>query len=229
MLCKSENPNEALYVLELGRARALTDLMSAQYSVKQQITVNPQSWVGIENLMRKDINCNCLYISYYDCYMFLWVLEASKPILFRRMDINGCFVYKGSEWDVGQVFKGGTFRNLYVLPHGNCEDRSLFHSDTTIRQSTQQDSLAVSRAGEGEEKENQSPIPSLAECYRMIIAPVANFLKEPEIVIAPDRLLYRVPFAALKDESDKYLSETFRIRIIPSLTVQKIFTVRLVH
>ena len=55
----------------------------------------------------------------------------------------------------------------------------------------------------------------------MIIAPVADLLKAPEIIIVPDRHLYRVPFPALLDDSGKYLSETFRIRIIPSLTTLK--------
>ena len=56
----------------------------------------------------------------------------------------------------------------------------------------------------------------------MIIAPVVDLLQEPEIVIVPDRCLYQVPFAALKDESEKYLSDTFRIRIVPSLTTLKL-------
>ena len=56
----------------------------------------------------------------------------------------------------------------------------------------------------------------------MIIAPVAEFLKEQEIIIVPDRTLYIVPFAAFKDASGKYLSETFRIRIVPSLTTLKL-------
>ena len=55
----------------------------------------------------------------------------------------------------------------------------------------------------------------------MIIAPVADLLDEPEIIIVPDRSLYQVPFAALIDEGGKYLSETFRIRIIPSLSTLK--------
>ncbi|XP_078364102.1 tetratricopeptide repeat protein 28-like [Oculina patagonica] len=56
----------------------------------------------------------------------------------------------------------------------------------------------------------------------MIIAPVADLLEEPEIIIVPDRSLYKVPFAALPDETGKYLSETFRIRIVPSLTTLKL-------
>ena len=56
----------------------------------------------------------------------------------------------------------------------------------------------------------------------MIIGPVANLLVEPEIVIVPERVLWKVPFSAFKDESEKYLSETFRIRIVPSLTTLKL-------
>ena len=52
----------------------------------------------------------------------------------------------------------------------------------------------------------------------MIIAPVAEFLDQPELLIVPDRVLYKVPFAASMDESGKYLSEAYRIRIVPSLT-----------
>ena len=56
----------------------------------------------------------------------------------------------------------------------------------------------------------------------MIIAPVADLLKDPEIIIVPDHCMYQVPYAALCDERGKYLSETFRIRIVPSLTTLKL-------
>ena len=42
------------------------------------------------------------------------------------------------------------------------------------------------------------------------------------MIIVPDHSLYRIPFAALKDESGEYLSEKFRIRVIPSLTTLKL-------
>ena len=64
---------------------------------------------------------------------------------------------------------------------------------------------------------------SLRLCYKMIIAPVADLLTEPEIVIVPDRCSYRVPFAALRDQpAGNYLSEIHRIRFIPSLTTLKL-------
>ena len=55
----------------------------------------------------------------------------------------------------------------------------------------------------------------------MIISPVVKFLSEPEIIIVPDRSFYEIPFAALKDENGEYLSERFRIRIVPSLMTLK--------
>ena len=52
---------------------------------------------------------------------------------------------------------------------------------------------------------------------------MADLLTEPEIIIVPDRCLYQVPFAALRDEpGGNYLSETFRFRIVPSLTTLNI-------
>ena len=59
-------------------------------------------------------------------------------------------------------------------------------------------------------------------CYKIIIAPVASLLKQPEIIIVPDSCVYQVPFAALADEGGKYLSETYRIRLVPSLTTLKL-------
>jgi len=51
---------------------------------------------------------------------------------------------------------------------------------------------------------------------------MANLLDEPEIIIVPGRSLYNVPFPALKTESGEYLSETVRIRIVPSLMTLKL-------
>ena len=224
LFCKLGNPSEALYIVELGRARALADLMSARYAVKLQVSVISQSRFGIERIMNKENNCSCLYISYRACCMFLWVVKVNKPVLFRQIDVNECFVSKGSNRNVHEVFSEGTVRKFGGLPQEHCEDRSLFLSNPSdsARESSQRDGSVRVRLVEDEEDENQQPVPTLAECYKMIIAPVADFLDKPEIVILPDRLLYKVPFAALKDESGNYLSESFRIRIVPSLTTLKL-------
>ena len=226
LFCYSEIPNEALYVVELGRARALADIMSAQYSVENQISVNPQSWIGIEKVMKKECNCACLYVSYHQETIFFWILNSNGKIIFRRINVNDCFSNKHSERSVDEVFDDVNLRNSHTLSQEHCEDRSLFPSKAShsSRHSTsQEDSLAASRLLEEDEDEEQHPEPpSLAQCHIMIITPVVDLLEEPEIIIVPYRVLYKVPFAALKDEGGKYLSETFRIRIIPSLTTLKL-------
>lgn len=42
-------------------------------------------------------------------------------------------------------------------------------------------------------------------------------LKDPELTIVPDSCIYQIPLAALADGGDRFVSETFRIRIVPSL------------
>ena len=226
LLCFSEIAERAPYLIELGRARALADLMSAHYSLKQEISIDPLTWVGIEKIMKKEINCNSLYISYWIRSMFLWVIGENKSILFRRIDINECFAgNKGSAREVDEVFSEETaFRKFHFSRQGHYEDRSLFLSKAShpTRELSEQDNMAAPRLVEEDTEEEQKPVPTLAECYNMIIAPVADLLDKPELIIVPDPSLYKVPFAALKDENGMHLSETFRIRIVPSLNTLKL-------
>ena len=98
-----------------------------------------------------------------------------------------------------------------ILPKENCEDRSL---DDSVLISLHDESREPLRGNDTKDTEQ-----TLHLCYEMIVAPVVGLLTEPEIIIVPDCCSYRVPFAALRDQpAGKYLSETYRIRIVPSLT-----------
>ena len=217
--------HEALHVLELGRARALADLMSVRYCVKVQISVDQESWVGIDKTV-KESGRVCLYISYYFQYLFLWVIKRNKVILFRHMDINESFGNKEGERKVDEGFCDVTFRKFPHLSQEQYEDRSLSPSRIShltcesSHECSQEDSRPIVTDDDDEDQFHEPP--SLSECYKMIIAPVADLLDEPEIIIVPDRILYKVPFAAFKDESGKYLSESFRLRIVPSLMTLKL-------
>ena len=192
LLCDHGHDHAALYVLELGRARALADLMSAQYGVKIHLSLNPKSWVCIERIILNERKCICLYYSYADLFLNVYVLGGHKPICFRQAKISDCVMKALNIGDVG-----------FNLQSRN--DRQL------------------ARIVEDDEDENmERKILSLSECYKLLIAPVVDLLEKPEIVIVPDRSLHRVPFAALEDENGRYLSETFRIRIVPSLTTLKL-------
>ena len=218
LLCITGNPNKALYVEELGRARALSDLMPAQYSVERQISADPQSWTGIENVANLDSDSTCLYISYNAQEVFLWILKASGVLGFKGGSVEKETPHIKQAKNLDSFFNkvAESFRSFGILPPELCEDRS-FNSIEQTPDSSEEDNLAVLRQ-QGREVD---PTPNLTLFYKMIIAPVADLLKGSEIIIVPDRQLYRVPFPALPDDNGKYLSETFRIRIVPSLTTLK--------
>ena len=224
---KNPRPNHALYVEELRRARALAELMATQYSVEMKISANPQSWIGIENVMKQERNCDCLYISYFDQDLFLWILKTSRVINFRNTTVNEKIIGARLVSSLHEFFTK-SFRSLGISSQQDCEDRSLNGIEPNAEFSQEEilcafDNLRlVEDDDDDDDDDNQDPEPSLPLLYKMIIAPVADLLEEPEIIIVPDGALYQVPFAALTDQGGKYLSETFRIRIVPSLSTLKL-------
>ena len=116
--------------------------------------------------------------------------------------------------DVEGIFRKSA-QSFGILPKENCEDRSL---DDNLPISLPDERQPPLRGNETKDTER-----SLHLCYQMIIAPVADLLEEPEIIIVPDRCSYRVPFAALRDQpGGKFLSDTYKIRIVPSLSTLKL-------
>ena len=222
LLCALGNSHcESLYMEEIGRARALADLMSSKYSVENEISVNLK-WGDLEEVVRKERNCDCLYISYCGAIINLWVLKVSRPLFFRRININEYTSGKASSSRVDDLFCHEFYRQLNCSTSEECEERPWFPSNACSEQvceSSQGDSPAESRLM-NEDGEDSPDI--LADNYKMIIDPVVHLLDKPEIIIVPDRLFFKLPFAALKDERGKYLSESFRIRIVPSLTTLKL-------
>ena len=217
LLCETGNLKEALYVSELSKARALSDLMSARYSLEKQISANPRTWASLVGIAGKEFNRTCLYISYFSDNIYLWILKEAKITTFQVIKGNDIIPHEGLSQHLEEFFD---FRSFGILPEELCEDRSL-HGFQPESKTCDIDSHEDSRIGK-ESEDKQGPKMNLPICYKLIIAPVMEFLEGPEIIIVPDRGLYQIPFAALTDESGEYLSETFRIRIVPSLTTLKL-------
>ncbi|XP_078354217.1 tetratricopeptide repeat protein 28-like [Oculina patagonica] len=217
--CTAGSPKKALYVSELHRARALADLMSAQYSVENQISANPQSWVGIESVMDKELSSTCLIFSYFKHDICAWILIAKKLVQFKSVNGKKMIVQEGLIKNLDEFFTNERFRSFGILPDEQCEDRSL---KDIQRKPCEEDVREASRIG-NDGKDNQDSLKrNLSLCRKLIITPVVDLIEGPEIIIVPERSLYNIPFAALPDESEKYLSETFRIRVVPSLTTLKL-------
>ena len=62
----------------------------------------------------------------------------------------------------------------------------------------------------------------LATLYSYVITPILDLIEGDELIIVPDGPLWLAPFAALLNPSSKYLCESFKVRLIPSLTSLKI-------
>ena len=220
------SPKDALHAAEFGRARALADLMATQYSVENRISADPQSWTVVDNVMKKESNCSCLYISYFRQTVFLWIFKTSGVIQFRTLDVDKKTLYtrltKAAEnLDEFFAIMAESFQGFGNLPKEVCEDRSLNGNDTeTSPESCQEESPATLQRGKPGDTDD--PEPSLTLFYELLVNPVSDLLDEQEIIIVPDRNLYRVPFAALLNESGKYLSDRFRIRVVPSLSTLKL-------
>ena len=228
VFCKREDYVKALYVLELGRARALTELMSTRHFAGKQFTIDPQSWMGIEGIIKRGSNFTCLYISYVVLDIYLWILKQKQSVHFRHMKQNETVSTIGQVGNLSAFLRNPPFRGCQKLLQGHCEDRSMFPLvDRSSSFQAPEDIAEALRIVElDEDDQEQEPRPTLELLYKIFIAPVADLLDEPEILIVPDRSLYKIPFAALKDENGKYLSETFRIRIVPSLTTLKLLQER---
>ena len=225
LFCDKGDHVKALYVLELGRARALTELMSTQYFAGKQFTIDPQSWMGIEGIIKKGSNFTCLYISYVVLDIYLWILDQKQSVNFRHIKKDEAVSTIGPVEDLNAFLRNPPVRGCQKLLQGHCEDRSMF--PLVACSSSQEDRVAALRPFElDEDDQEEEPSPTLELLYKIFITPVADLLDEPEILIVPDRSLYKIPFAALKDENGKYLSETFKIRIVPSLTTLKLIQER---
>ena len=226
LCCAIGKHYEALHVAELGRARALADLVSDRYFLEKEVSLNPEAFAGILKVIRGSSNRTCLYISYHGEDIFLWTAKQSKPIAFRSTKLCKLYVSKHGEPSVDDLFKKGILlRNFHVLPQEQCEDRSLFSSYTNqpTNEAYLEDSLSSLRPLLNEEEVyTDTELPTLFQVYNMLIAPVSDLLEGSEIIVVPDRCFFQVPFAALHDECNRYLSDTFRIRIVPSLTTLKL-------
>ena len=194
--------------------------------MEKEVSLNPESFAGILKVIRDSSNRTCLYISYHGEDIFLWTAKQSKPIAFRKTKLSESYVSKHGKLSVDDLFKRESLlRNFHVLPQEQCEDRSLFSSyaNQLTNEANLEDSLSSLRPLLDEEEVYTDPEPlTLFQVYNMLIAPVSDLLEGSEIIVVPDRCFFQVPFAALHDESNRYLSDSFRIRIVPSLTTLKL-------
>ena len=207
---------ESLIAAEQGRAQALKDLMKAKYSVPPS-TVESDTMEGrIASTTPRCMPPNTVFIALSDQEVIFWVSQKGNDVRLRRKEI----VEKPSVDNVTtflQSLAQTTRKEIDVRAEVvKCEDRSLEPGDETVPNDRSDEQT-------GSPSLHLNPT-SLKKFYDLIITPIADLIHGNELTLVPEGPLWLVPYASFLDSNSKYLSESFRIRIIPSLLSWKLMT-----
>ena len=212
-LLKEGKVVESLAAAEQGRAQALEDLMKAKYSI-QPSNVQSDSLEERISFTPRNMPPNTIFIALGKQEIFFWVSQKENDVKLRRKEI----VDKPSVDDVTtflQSLAQAARKEIDVRADLKCEDRSLeFSGDLTVpndRSDEQTGSPSL-----------QLDLTALKKFYDLIISPIADLIHGNELTLVPEGVLCLVPYAAFTDSNSKYLSESFRIRMIPSLLSLKL-------
>ena len=194
---------EALFTAEAGRAQALVDLMESHYGVRKSIQWSLKQPIeltmsGISN----HISSPTLFLAELESDLTsvvnFWLIQTGQQCQFTIKEISEnltSLTYRAYE-------KIGV--NLKV----RCPNRSLDDAEDE----------------EKAMKSKQDKDGALKTLYDVVIAPISPLIEGDELVLVPDRYSFLIPYAALVDQHSRYLSETLRIRLAPSLTCLRLLS-----
>ena len=193
-LLKSGEVDEALYAAEQGRAQALADILKMQYSIDEKPTMK----VTI-SLVMKDLPSQTVFTALEGNTISFWLLRDDIGINFRQKKIES-----GS----AKSLMESTFKQINAGTVVRCENRSL---------DRQRSDFSSSREAVEETVQSLSfSVHSLQPLYDVLVSPIADLIQRDDLVFVPDGHFSLAPFSAMSD--------SVRIRAIPSLTALKLIT-----
>ena len=199
-LLKQEKIGQALIAAEESRAQSLADLMISRYSLQEcQYRGKPLEEQEFGMLNRTSSSTIFFAVNVLENKVNIWLLSKGKPVLHRGKTLQSLIQF--------------AYENI-VSANANCENRSL----DVLRENCS----AVERSSKKSSQPILQDVPPLSALYSYLIAPILDLIDGDELIIVPDGPLWLAPFAALLNPSSKYLCESFKVRIIPSLTSLKI-------
>ena len=198
---------EALLAVEEGRAQALRDLMELTYGSEE---VNDPSHFTDTSfcLLLSCPSSNIVFTAASGKGIVSWVIQNGKDVKARAIKINK-FISNKEVACLIESLNQSALKELGVIRSLDepC-DQNLPNKMNTVN-------VLIPVPFQGS---------ALRNLYDVIIAPIADLINGEELIFAPEGPLCLVPYAALMDSESKYLCESFRIRVIPSLTTLKLIT-----
>ena len=203
VLVMLERNDEALYAAERGRAQALLDALKVTYGLTSPSPRSIESEEEVRNISRKTTVLT-VFLALHLETVNMWVLGKEEHPIFRRLKLQR--IGKEHE-DSFSVLLDIVLKTIGAGRGIRCENRSMDKLSTTT--STTRDEHPASEA-------SQETTDCLQELYDVLIGPTEDLLDGDELIVVPDGALCKAPWAAL--------SETLRIRTVPSLTSLRVIT-----
>ena len=190
---------EALLTADQGRAQALMDLMESQYNVK---TASAIPMMQAETI--SFISSPTIFMAQIPTSINFWVLQKGQKYEFVTIQVD---------WNTLQSLTEDVYKEIGVFQSVMCENRSL---DDPTDEATED--LPDGKSDESGLKSTASKGNSLSALSEVVMRPILHLTDGDEVVIVPDGSLSLIPYSALLDKHSRYLSETLRLRLMPSLS-----------
>ncbi|CAH3152697.1 unnamed protein product, partial [Pocillopora meandrina] len=208
VLVKQGNIHEALFAAEKGRAQALTDLMESSFWGR-----TGQHKGSDEDLADlKNVPSDIIFQVVDKADVNLWFVTEGKQVQLRQSKLTDSVSENSGARQSFESFIHDVYTQIRVPFNVRCENRSL----DALRESCSK--VDVKTKEDNPHPPTQQDERGLSTLYDTLMKPVADLVKGDELLIIPDGSLWLAPYAALKDGNSKYLCESFRIRLAPSLT-----------
>ena len=204
VLVMLERNDEALYAAERGRAQALLDALKVTYGLTSLSPRSIESEEEVRNISRKTTVLT-VFLALHLKTVNIWVLGKEGNPIFRQAEIEiGC-----EHEDSFTLLLDTVLKNIRDGVGIRCENRSMDKlSDDSTPSSTRDDNQTS--------EPSQESTDFLQPLYDAVLGPIEDLLDGDELIVVPDGALSKAPWAAL--------SETLRIRTVPSLTSLKVIT-----
>ena len=205
---RQSKTKEALFTAERGRAQALADLMESQYGAKPIPSASNEQIERLANISSLVSSPTTFLAEAFKSVTF-WVLLRDQELQLMGKKLSYAL----------EDMTDKAYEQIRATEPARCEDRSLDDLDNKPI-----DDLCDRGANDNEFTSSQAGVDALRELYDVMIAPISHLIKDEELIIVPDGSSFLIPYAALLDQNSRYLSETLRIRLAPSLTSLSLLT-----
>ena len=211
LLLKLGKIPEALLSAERGRSQALKDLIEFNYGLTQTsfefcsvIDIVPGTFSRLP----------LVFIAVEGNEITFWIVKNGKDVKLRTKK----FSYDISLSDVAEYLQSlmQTVREAIGVRSGvKCEDRSLERlGETNPSNEVRCDPPPLLSFDQQKT--------SLKTAYDVAVGPIADLVDGDEVIIVPEGALWLAPYAAFVDSNSKFLCESFRIRMVPSMTTLRL-------